>query len=169
VTSRVHVVFVFEAPLFNSCCSNNIRFIVVKVPEMQKTMPRNGLEELLAFFLAGGIATGGAATRFFPCFRPSEVKDDDVEVEVDVEEEALAETAKYPFFFFSFSFFRANSNYMVTRKSKKITTTKPKRGQSFGASKKKREEEPLTAASLLSWAPLPLVLGFAPHLPNSTW
>jgi hypothetical protein len=137
---------------------------------MQKTMPRNGLEDLLAFFLAG-IATGGAATRFFPCFRPSEVKDDDVEVEVevDVEEEALAETAKYPFFFFSFSFFRANSNYMVTRKSKKITTTKPKRGQSFGASKKKREEEPLTAASLLSWAPLPLVLGFAPHLPNSTW
>jgi len=131
-------------------------------------MPRNGLEDLLAFFLAG-IATGGAATRFFPCFRPSEVKDDDVEVEVEVEEEALAETAKYPFFFFSFSFFRANSNYMVTRKSKKITTTKPKRGQSFGASKKKREEEPLTAASLLSWATLPLVLGFAPHLPNSTW
>lgn len=136
---------------------------------MQKTMPRNGLEDLLAFFLAG-IATGGAATRFFPCFRPSEVKDDDVEVEVEVEEEALAETAKYPFFFFSFSFFRANSNYMVTRKSKKITTTKPKRGQSFGVlPRKKEEEEPLTAASLLSWAPLPLVLGFAPHLPNSTW
>ena len=73
---------------------------------MQKTMPRNGLEELLAFFLAG-TANGGAAMRFFRSFIPSEVEE---------EEEALAETAKYPFFIFSFSFFRANCNYMVTRK-----------------------------------------------------